>query len=284
MSLYYQDDYVTLHHSGSLEVMAGMAEQSVAVVITDPPYTERTHSKARSMSGSEITEGITTFGAITDEGLRHVMTECGRISEGWVIATLDYRHAVEFDVSPPDGLKCQRLGVWVKTNPTPQITGDRPAQGWGVDRLPASRQGPVQVERRWAAWQLRFPHRSSRGSPNSQAVANASGHGAQVHQRWGRGVRSVRGSLLTLRAAVDEGRRAIGVELEERYCEIHRPPPRSGCPRPRGDRMKAQTFRLVIIESPFAGDTEANQRYARAAPLRDCLKLGGEAPLAFPPA
>lgn len=42
--------------------------------------------------------------------------------------------------------------------------------------------------------------------------------------------------------------------------------------------MKPPTFRLVIIESPFAGDTEANQRYARAA-LRDCLKRG-EAPLA----
>ena len=42
--------------------------------------------------------------------------------------------------------------------------------------------------------------------------------------------------------------------------------------------MKPQTFRLVITESPFAGDTVSNQRYARAA-LRDCLKRG-EAPLA----
>lgn len=36
--------------------------------------------------------------------------------------------------------------------------------------------------------------------------------------------------------------------------------------------------RLVILESPFAGDIELNVRYARAA-LRDCL-LRGESPLA----
>jgi hypothetical protein len=37
-------------------------------------------------------------------------------------------------------------------------------------------------------------------------------------------------------------------------------------------------FRLVILESPFAGDVEANVEYARLC-LRDCL-LRGEAPLA----
>lgn len=37
-------------------------------------------------------------------------------------------------------------------------------------------------------------------------------------------------------------------------------------------------MRRVIVESPYAGDVEANRVYARAA-LRDCL-LRGEAPLA----
>ena len=36
--------------------------------------------------------------------------------------------------------------------------------------------------------------------------------------------------------------------------------------------------RLVVVESPFAGDVETNVRYARAA-LRDCLARG-EAPYA----
>lgn len=37
-------------------------------------------------------------------------------------------------------------------------------------------------------------------------------------------------------------------------------------------------MRLVIIESPYAGDIEANSAYARKA-VRDCL-LRGEAPIA----
>jgi hypothetical protein len=36
--------------------------------------------------------------------------------------------------------------------------------------------------------------------------------------------------------------------------------------------------KLVIVESPYAGDTEANEAYARSA-LHDCL-LRGEAPFA----
>lgn len=37
-------------------------------------------------------------------------------------------------------------------------------------------------------------------------------------------------------------------------------------------------MRLVIVESPFAGDVEENIKYARAA-VRDCL-MRGEAPIA----
>ncbi len=44
------------------------------------------------------------------------------------------------------------------------------------------------------------------------------------------------------------------------------------------DRPEAARFRLVIVESPFRGDRDANEAYARAA-LRDCL-LRGDAPLA----
>ena len=42
--------------------------------------------------------------------------------------------------------------------------------------------------------------------------------------------------------------------------------------------MTPPTMRLVVVESPYAGDVEANLAYLRRA-MRDCL-LRGEAPFA----
>ena len=35
---YYQDDHVTLYHGNCLEVLAGLPDESVDSVVTDPPY------------------------------------------------------------------------------------------------------------------------------------------------------------------------------------------------------------------------------------------------------
>ena len=213
---YYSDDRVTLYHGDCREVLASMADQSVAAVLTDPPYTERTHSKARTPERV----GVSAFGAITDADLRAFLTEASRVSLGWVVATLDYRHAVEFDNDPPEGLRVLRLGVWVKTNPTPQLTGDRPAQGW------ESIAYMHRADRR-SKWHGGGGHGNyvapippSEGHPTAKPLPLVS-----QWVRWFTNPGDVvlgpfAGSGPTLRAAGDEGRRAIGVEIEERYCEI----------------------------------------------------------------
>lgn len=225
MSVYYQDEHVTLYHGDAREVMANMADQSVAAVITDPPYTERTHTKARANLHKEngrhvVREGITAFGSITDEDLEQVLSECGRVSEGWVIATLDYRHAVQFDQTPPPGLKSQRVGVWVKTNPTPQLTGDRPAQGWEAIAYLHREQGRSKWNGGGHHGNYISPIAPPEGHPTAKPlpmladmVRKFTNHGDTVFDPFA-------GSGTTLRAAVNEGRKAIGVELEEKYCEI----------------------------------------------------------------
>lgn len=220
MPLYYEDDYVTLYHGNSREVLAGMPDMSVKAVLTDPPYTERTHTKARSNIKDGTGNGIGAFTSITDADLEAMLSECGRVSEGWVIATLDYRHAARFDETPPPGLKCQRVGVWVKTNPTPQITGDRPGQGWeAISYLHRAKGRSV-----WNGGGKHGNYITQTAAPEGHPTAKPlSIYEDLVRQFTNYGdtvLDPFAGSGTTLRAAANNGRKAIGIELEERYCEI----------------------------------------------------------------
>lgn len=220
MEAYYQDEYVTLYHGDCREVMATMGDKSVSAVLTDPPYTDRTHKKARADYGDGIREGITDFAHFTDEDLWDVLTECGRVSEGWVIATLDYKHAFKADENPPEGLKCQRLGVWVKLDPTPQITGDRPAQGWEAIAYLHREKG----RSKWNGGGLHGNYVSKitrgEGHPTAKPLIMVEDWVTKFTNRGDTVLDPFAGSGTTLKAARDAGRKAIGVEMEERYCEI----------------------------------------------------------------
>jgi len=215
--LYYQDDQVTLYYGSAFEVFPSLADKSVDAVITDPPYTERTHTKARS--NGEMAEGI-SFESITDAALASALHSMGRVSRGWVIATLDYRHAVQFDVQPPVGLKCQRLGVWVKTNPTPQMSGDRPAQGW--ESIAYFHRADSRSRWNGGGRHGNYSMRSAdpEGHPTAKPLPLVQDLVRKFTNRGDIVFDPFAGSGTTLRAAVNEGRKAIGVEIEERYCEI----------------------------------------------------------------
>jgi site-specific DNA-methyltransferase (adenine-specific) len=225
MKPYYEDDLVTLYNADCREVLAALADESVAAVLTDPPYSERTHNAARATVNGKIQRSLSggserQFPPIDDEELRSVLSELGRVSRGWVVATLDYRHAAQFDVEPPGGLKVQRLGVWVKTNPTPQISGDRPAQGWESIAY-------MHRDDRRSKWHGGGSH-GNYVAPIPPAEGHPTAKPLPLVAKWVRWFTDpgdvvldpFAGSGTTLRAAKDEGRKAIGVELDERYCEL----------------------------------------------------------------
>lgn len=226
VSPYYQDDSVMLYHGRAEDVLASLADQSVNCVITDPPYTERTHVHARSNSKSATAGGRTLHGSkaafesITDLDLINIFAEMGRVTRRWVIASLAYQHAFAFDSDPPAGLKMMRVGVWIKTNPMPQISADRPGVGWeAIAYLHRS-----DVKARWhgggKAGNFTLPLAQNTGHPTAKPLAMVA--------EWVRNFTDLgdlildpfAGSGTTLRAAKDEGRRAIGVEMNEAYCEI----------------------------------------------------------------
>ena len=227
MRPYYADDAVTLYHGDCRELLDTLPERSFDAVITDPPYSENTHKNARSNSASgrarsnRVLSGIRKdFGSISAVDLSAALAECGRVSRGWVVATLDYHHAFTYENTPPPGLRLLRLGVWLKTDPMPQISGDRPAPGW--ESIAYLHRADTRSK-----WNGGGKHGNWYG-PKEQAGQHPTAKPVAMVGNWVRLFTNpgdtvfdpFAGSGTTFRAAVDNGRKAVGCELDERYCEV----------------------------------------------------------------
>lgn len=106
-----------------LAVLPTLPDKSVAHVITDPPYDQRTHDRARSLKngGSDIP---INFDPLADFAF---LPHCLRVSERWVIAFCALEQLGGYQAAAGEGWV--RAAIWHRTDGTPQISGDRPAQG-----------------------------------------------------------------------------------------------------------------------------------------------------------
>lgn len=131
---YFERDGVMLYHASCMDLMATMAPRSVGCTITDPPYTDGTHKGMRSNKRGEVdyrTGGRRIdFPPVASDVLAEMFAEVARVTRRWTVATVAYQHAAKLEESPPPMSNFVRCGVWAKIAPTPQMSGDRPGQGW----------------------------------------------------------------------------------------------------------------------------------------------------------
>ena len=216
MSVYYQDDYVTLYHGDCLEMLDTLPVAKA--IITDPPYSEATHSKAKSNKGKGHKVKAITFDALADP--IELFARLREHTSGWIIANVDYKHAFRLDETPPKGLRTLRIGVWVKTNPMPQISADRPGTGWEA----IAYMHRDDVKPKWNGGGRHgnyiLPTVQGTGHPTSKPVSMIGDWVRKFTDPGDLILDPFAGSGSTLKAARDEGRKAIGVEVEEKYCEI----------------------------------------------------------------
>ncbi len=119
---YYNQDGITIYNADCREVLPQL--ERVDLVMTDPAYSEKTHKGMRNGHNDNSID----FASVNAEFISGIFEQCA--PKRWLISFIDWRHAVELEAKPPAGFEFVRLGVWVKRNPMPQLTGDRPATGW----------------------------------------------------------------------------------------------------------------------------------------------------------
>lgn len=235
MKPYYSDSSVTLYHGDCRDVLPLL--DTVDAVITDPPYSEHTHKSVRSAKmlandrggryGADTRRAVNLgFDSLTPELRAFCAAEFARLARRWVIVFSDVEsdHLWRTDLVTA-GLDYVRTGAWIKVGSTPQFSGDRPATGFEALTI----CHPIGRKRwngggRHAVWSV--PIVSDRGRDGARVHTTQKPH--QLMQSLvdlfsdpGETVLDpFAGSGTTLMVAKKLARRAIGIESEERYCDV----------------------------------------------------------------
>ena len=136
--------------------LASLADKSVDVVITDPPYSEHVHSKSRrgltqdnraaakearrrsranggTWEAGDISERRELgFESLTQYTMEAAADQFARLARRWVLVFCDMEsaHLWAGALRSTGGLEYLRTCAWHKVGGAPQFTGDRPAV-WG---------------------------------------------------------------------------------------------------------------------------------------------------------
>ncbi len=221
---YYADDSAILYHGDALEIVPLLATEHVAHwlpthVITDPPYSGRTH-KGHDAKAGRAKDGVSRrelgYSAIGEDDTREIARTLDKCCAGWVVALSD---SDQHNWYRSEWGRCGRttfqpLPCLIK-GMTVRLMGDGPSswavyanvartkklRDWGT--LPGGYSGPREKQYRVGGkpmWLM------------SAIVRDYSKRGDVILDPFA-------GGGTTLRAAVDLGRRAIGVEIDEECCE-----------------------------------------------------------------
>ena len=140
----------TLHHGDCLDPVTGLAslaDRSVDVTISDPPYEAEAHTKQRRQLGTrrgvegdfefrDVNDSALDFGAITPEQRTDVAAQIARVTRHRAIvfcqieAITAWRDAFAVCADKRDALVYRRTIPWVKPDAMPSLHGRYPGQAF----------------------------------------------------------------------------------------------------------------------------------------------------------
>jgi site-specific DNA-methyltransferase (adenine-specific) len=204
----------TLYLGDCLDILPTLPK--VDAVITDPPYSANTHKMAKTNKGAGHGRTLITFDALTGDGFDSVMAACLAVSNGWMVATCDYKHAARYY----EAAEFVRLGAWVKPNPMPQISADRPGQGFETVLILHSGRTPKRWNRGGGAGVWTFPVHTDSEVPTQKPLALVASFVADFTQQGQTVADPFMGSGTTGVACAIHGRAFVGIESNERHFDI----------------------------------------------------------------
>ncbi len=226
---YFDDGQCVIYHGDWRDVLPALGP--VDHVITDPPYEVEAHTPQRRVqhergfgpAGRVVSVEPLPFPPITEADRNAVARALSAKVKRWILTFCQVEAAMKWrDSLEAAGFSYRRTCVWVKPDGMPQYSGDRPGMGY---------ESIVAVH---AAGRSEW---NGGGSHGVFIYPKGDGMGPALHpttkpERLMRKLVALfsdpgdvvldpfMGSGTTLRAAKDLGRKAIGIEIEERYCEI----------------------------------------------------------------
>ncbi len=218
MTPYYEHAGITIYHGDCRDVLdssfhdEGGSFAQVNVTITDPPYDARTHEGARSHGD---TASKIDFAPLDIAAALPLLLS---VTNRWIIAFCTMEMIAEYQTV--SGAAWVRAGFWRRTDGAPQFTGDRPATPGDAVAIMHK-----PVKKRWngggqhAYWECGV-ERVDRLHPAQKPIALMRHLIADFSDIGETVLDPYMGSGTTIVAAKALNRRAIGIEIEERYCEI----------------------------------------------------------------
>jgi len=205
---YYSDNHVTIYHGDCRDILPSIPVADL--VLTDPPYGINYVSNAGSGRG---TSPITNDGARLSLRLYRSVLPLLRASHVLWFTRWDAWPDVWVDLG--QWFPMRGLLVWDKGSP-----GMGDLKHWGPSYELIASAGTGQIVGARDGSVLRFPTVPSAGRqhPTEKPVEMLAHLIGKLDASTV--LDPFMGSGTTLRAAKDLGRKAIGIELEERYCEI----------------------------------------------------------------
>lgn len=185
-------------------------------IITDPPYSANTHKMAKTNKGASHGVKLVTFDALDDDGFRSVVDACFEACGGWIVMTCDYRHAAL--CYQHEGFV--RLGAWVKPNPVPQISGDRPGQGFETVLIMHGATQKKSWNRGGGSGVWTYPVTNGADVPTQKPLSLIAAFVSDFTRPMHKVVDPFMGAGTTGVACVQQGRRFVGIEALPEHFEV----------------------------------------------------------------